>query len=139
MREAPGCIAGRPVRDAVPLGTSNLDWETHVAQKVQVILVDDIDGGAAVETVGFSLDGVSYKIDLSVKNAAKLRDAFAGYVGAARKVGGRAGRRSASARRSGGVNRSAEIRAWAKSNKVKVSERGRISAAVVAKYEAAKK
>jgi hypothetical protein len=111
-----------------------------VAQKVQVILVDDIDGGSAVETVGFSLDGTSYEIDLSAKNAAKLRDAFASYVGAARKVGGRSGRRAVASKRSGGgSNRTAEIRAWAKSNKVKVSERGRISAEVVAKYEAANK
>jgi Lsr2 len=111
-----------------------------VAQKVQVILVDDIDGGSAVETVGFSLDGVSYEIDLSSKNAAKLRDAFAGYVGSARRVGGRSGRRGAAPKRSSAApNRTAEIRAWAKSNKVKVSERGRISADVVAKYEAANK
>ena len=48
-----------------------------MAQKVQVILVDDIDGGTAEETVSFSLDGVSYEIDLSTANAAKLRDAFA--------------------------------------------------------------
>ena len=108
-----------------------------MAQKVQVILVDDIDGGSAVETVAFSLDGSSYEIDLSAKNAAKLRDAFASYVGAARKVGGRS-RGRASAKR-GGNNRTAEIRAWAKSNKVKVSERGRISAEVVAKFEAAQK
>jgi hypothetical protein len=110
-----------------------------VAQKVQVILVDDIDGGSAVETVGFSLDGSSYEIDLSAKNAAKLRDAFASYVGSARKVGGRGGRRSASPKRGGGTNRTAEIRAWAKNNKVKVSERGRISADVVAKFDAAHK
>jgi hypothetical protein len=111
-----------------------------VAQKVQVILVDDIDGGAAVETVAFSLDGASYEIDLSVKNAGKLRDAFAAYVGSARKVGGRGGRRGSGAKRSAGApNRTAEIRAWAKSNKVKVSERGRISADVVAKFDAAHK
>jgi hypothetical protein len=110
-----------------------------VAQKVQVILVDDIDGGSAVETVGFSLDGVSYEIDLSAKNAAKLRDAIGSYVGAARRVGGRAGRRTASVRRVAAPNRTAEIRAWAKSSKIKVSERGRISADVVAKYEAAQK
>jgi Lsr2 len=112
-----------------------------VAQKVQVILVDDIDGGSAVETVGFSLDGVSYEVDLSTKNANKLRDAFAPYVGAARKVGGRAGRRATAVKRAaaGASNRTAEIRAWAKSNKVKVSERGRISADVVAKFDAAHK
>jgi len=109
-----------------------------VAQKVQVILVDDIDGGSAVETVSFSVDGTSYEIDLSAKNAAKLRDTFGTYVGAARKVGGRA-RRGAGRRAAGASNRTAEIRAWAKSNKVKVSERGRISAEVAAKFDAAHK
>ena len=47
-----------------------------MAQKVQVILVDDIDGGEADETVSFSLDGVSYEIDLSESNATELRDAL---------------------------------------------------------------
>ena len=58
-----------------------------MAQKVTVLLVDDIDGGTADETVSFSLDGVSYEIDLSAKNAGKMRDAFAQYVGQARRVG----------------------------------------------------
>ena len=108
-----------------------------MAQKVQVILVDDIDGGAATETVAFALDGVSYEIDLSAKNAAKLRDTFASYVGSARKVG--AGRRSGrrSGRRASGDNRNAEIRAWARSKNIKVSERGRLPADVIAKYDAA--
>ena len=105
-----------------------------MAQKVQVILVDDIDGGTATETVSFSLDGSAYEIDLSTRNAAKLRDAFASYVGAARKVGSRSGRRS---RRSGGDNRTAQIRAWAKGKNLKVNERGRIPAEIVAKYDAA--
>jgi Lsr2 len=108
-----------------------------VAQKVQVILVDDIDGGAATETVSFSLDGTAYEIDLSAKNAGKLRDAFAGYVGAARKVGGRAGARRPARRSTGGDNPTAQIRAWAKGKNLKVNERGRIPAAIVAKYEAA--
>lgn len=111
-----------------------------MAQKVQVILVDDIDGGNATETVSFSLDGAKYEIDLSAKNAARLRDAFAGYVGAARKVGGARtsprGRRGAR-RASAGNNRNAEIRAWARSKNIKVSERGRLSAGVVAQYDAA--
>jgi hypothetical protein len=108
-----------------------------VAQKVQVILVDDIDGGAAIETVSFSVDGTSYEIDLSAKNAGKLRDAFAGYVGAARKVGGRPVARRPGRRSTGGDNRTAQIRAWAKGKNLKVNERGRIPAAIVAKYEAA--
>jgi len=108
-----------------------------VAQKVQVILVDDIDGGTAAETVSFSIDGASYEIDLSTKNANKLRDAFATYVGAARKVGSRSGARRGPRRSAGADNRTAQIRAWAKSKNLKVNERGRIPAEIVAKYDAA--
>ena len=107
-----------------------------MAQKVQVILVDDMDGGSADETVSFSLDGVSYEIDLSTKNAATFRDSLAQYVGTARKVGGRSGRGSAR-RRSGGDNRTAQIREWARSNGQKVNERGRIPATVIEAYDKA--
>ena len=113
-----------------------------MAQKVQVVLVDDLDGGTADETVSFSLDGVAYEIDLTTENAAKLRDQFAVYVGSARRVGGRAARgRSRGGRsgsgdggggRSGGrrSGESAQIREWARQNGFQVSERGRISAEV---------
>ncbi len=57
-----------------------------MAQKVQVILVDDVDGGEAAETVSFALDGVSYEIDVSQKNAKALRDALGAWVGHARRV-----------------------------------------------------
>ena len=59
-----------------------------MAQKVHIVLVDDLDGTEATETVSFGLDGTSYEIDLNDKNAAALRDALAGYVGHARKVSG---------------------------------------------------
>lgn len=110
-----------------------------MAQKVQVILVDDLDGGAAEETVSFALDGVSYEIDLSTANAAKLRDTFAQYTGTARKIGGRASAGRGRARSGGGGrdNRTAQIREWARSNGHKVNERGRIAADVVAAYEKA--
>jgi hypothetical protein len=110
-----------------------------MAQKVQVILVDDLDGGSAEETVSFSLDGVSYEIDLSAKNAAKLRDSFATYVGTARRVGGRSssGRGRARAGGAGRDNRTAQIREWARANGHKVNERGRIAGDVVAAYEKA--
>jgi Lsr2 len=109
-----------------------------MAQKVQVILVDDMDGGSADETVSFSLDGVSYEIDLSTKNAAAFRDSLAQYVGTARKVGGRsAGRGSARRRSGGGDNRTAQIREWARSNGQKVNERGRIPATVIEAYDKA--
>ncbi len=107
-----------------------------MAQKVQVVLVDDVDGGVADETVTFSLDGVAYEIDLSTDNAAKLRDAFAPWVGAGRRVGGRAARssRRASARSAGGKN--TEIRDWARANGYTVSDRGRIPAEVKAAFDA---
>ncbi|MPZ96587.1 MAG: Lsr2 family protein [Propionibacteriales bacterium] len=106
-----------------------------MAQRLKVELVDDIDGNDADETVTFSLDGVSYEIDLAKKNAAKLRDALALYVGSARKVGGRR-RRSASGRARAGTN-TAEIREWARSNGFEVSERGRIPADVREAYDKA--
>jgi hypothetical protein len=108
-----------------------------MAQKVQVILVDDMDGGSADETVSFSLDGVSYEIDLSTKNAKAFRDSLAQYVGTARKVGRSAGRGSARRRSGGGDNRTAQIREWARSNGHKVNERGRIPATIIEAYDKA--
>jgi hypothetical protein len=108
-----------------------------MAQKVQVILVDDLDGGSADETVSFALDGVAYEIDLSDKNAAAFRDSFAQYVGLARRVGGRAAAGRGTSRRKGGDNRTAQIREWARSNGHKVNERGRIPATVVEAYDKA--
>jgi hypothetical protein len=114
-----------------------------VAQKVQVLLVDDLDGGEAAETVSFSLDGSPYEIDLSQKNATELRDAFAKYVGAARKAGRAAGSGSTSSRSSGRArggstamdrDQAAAIRAWAKKQGLKVSDRGRIPATIIEQY-----
>lgn len=108
--------------------------------KTQVLLVDDVNGEDAAETVSFALDGSQYEIDLTAENAAGIREAFAPFVGAARKVRGRAssgrapGRRGAS---SSGGHDPAVVRAWAAQNGVAVSDRGRISAAVLASYEAA--
>lgn len=97
-----------------------------MAQRVQVILEDDIDGGDASETVTFGLDGVTYEIDLNDKNAAALRDALAGYVGAGRRVAGRRRSGSASSSRSNSGELS-KIREWARANGFEVSDRGRIS------------
>ena len=110
-----------------------------MAQRVQVVLEDDLDGGKAEETVSFALDGTSYEIDLSKKNAAKLRDSLAQYVGAGRRVSGRrsGGGRARSGRGRSGSD-SADIRAWAKDNGYEVSERGRISAEIRAAYNDAK-
>ncbi len=113
-----------------------------MAQQTITTLVDDLDGSEASSTVEFSLDGVSYEIDLSESNAAKLRDALAGFVSHARRTGGR--RRSSSggttSRSSGasrpGVDReqNAAIREWARKRGMKVSDRGRIPAEVLDAY-----
>ena len=110
-----------------------------MAQKVHVLLVDDLDGGEANETVQFSLDGIAYEIDLSSDNASKLRNELGVYAGHARKASGgaaAAGRRKRT-RTGPGRERSSEIRAWAKQRGHKVSERGRIPAAIIAEYESA--
>lgn len=115
-----------------------------MAQKVQVLLVDDVDGGEAAETVTFGLDGTSYEIDLSSKNADGLRDALAKYVGAARKAGRGTPARSTSGSRSRGGgsaaidrDQAAAIRSWAKKQGLKVSDRGRIPASIIEQYNAA--
>ena len=114
-----------------------------MAQRVQIVLEDDLDGGVAAETVTFGLDGVSYEIDLSDKNAGKLRDEFATWIGHARRSGGRraAGRRSGSgsSSTSGASSRRdlSAVRAWARSNGHQVSDRGRVSAAVQEAYDKA--
>lgn len=113
-----------------------------MAQKVEVVLVDDIDGSTADETVTFALDGVSYEIDLSSKHAAELRESLARWIGHARRSGGR--RTAGTRRRSSGGGRTtrsdsdaSKIREWARENGYTVSERGRISAEIREAYEKA--
>jgi len=105
-----------------------------MAQKVNIVLVDDIDGSDASETVSFGLDGATYEIDLNDKNAAALRDALAGYLGHARKVTTARGRKSKTTT-SGPSAR--ELRDWARSNGYQVSDRGRVPADVRDAFEAA--
>lgn len=106
-----------------------------MAQKVKIILVDDIDSGSADETVRFGLDGTQYEIDLSTDNAKKLRGALKTYMDAGRKVGGRSTRpRGTGAGRS---NEAAQIREWARNNGYTVSERGRVNSEIIEAYRAA--
>jgi hypothetical protein len=113
-----------------------------VAQKVLTTLTDDLDGSDANETITFGLDDVTYEIDLNAKNSAKLRAALDPFVAAGRRMSGsrsrsRLGsRRSNNSRSTSGVDPAA-VRAWAASNKIKVSPRGRIPAAVIEQFRAA--
>ncbi len=105
-----------------------------MAQRVHVVLEDDLDGSSADETVMFGLDGANYEVDLSAKNAAKLRESLAQYVAVGRRAqtrGRRAGRG-----RAAGTNAS-EVREWARANGFEVSDRGRVPAEVKTAYEAA--
>ena len=114
-----------------------------MARKVQVILSDDLDENlSADETVSFSLDGTNYEIDLADKNATELREVFARYVSAARKVGRGSNRASGGgrSRATGGRmdrEQAGAIRDWARKNGHAVSDRGRIPASVVEAYEGA--
>ncbi|WP_410598065.1 histone-like nucleoid-structuring protein Lsr2 [Amycolatopsis sp. lyj-23] len=115
-----------------------------MAQKVLVEMVDDIDGEVANQTVPFSLDGVSYEIDLSDANAAALRDELVRYIEAGRRVGGRkvrlAAGESTQTRKPGTAaadrERSRRIREWANANGYSVSDRGRLSAEIIEAFDA---
>ncbi|MDN3297688.1 Lsr2 family protein [Streptomyces ficellus] len=107
-----------------------------MAQKVQVLLVDDLDGGEADETVTFALDGKTYEIDLTTANAEKLRSLLEPYTKNGRRTGGRAATSRGKGRvAAGGSPDTAKIRAWAKENGYNVNDRGRVPADIKKAYE----
>ena len=70
-----------------------------MAQKIQTLFIDDLDGSDAEGTVRFGLDGTEYEIDLNAGHAQAAAGALARYVGAARRAGGAARRPGRGARR----------------------------------------
>jgi len=111
-----------------------------VTSKTVILLEDDVDGSEAAETLQFALDGLAYEIDLSEQNADKLRAAVEPFAEKARRVGGRtrsSAPRTPRERKStnghGPIDTKA-VRAWAASNRVEVSSRGRIPASVIQQY-----
>ena len=109
-----------------------------MAQKVQTLFVDDIDGSAAEGTVRFGLDGTDYEIDLNAEHAQALRDALARYISAGRRVGGSTRRQARGGRKASanGLN-TTEVREWAKAQGIEVKDRGRVPADLVVKFKAA--
>ena len=109
-----------------------------MARKVQVHLVDDIDGSRADETLKFGLDGTLYEIDVNAKHGDKLRAALAQYISKARRIG----RGGVVASRGRGTSPRSDreqnqaIRDWAKSKGHEVNDRGRIPANIVEQYHA---
>lgn len=103
-----------------------------MAKSVNVVITDDLDGSPDAETVAFSFDGQAYEIDLGKKNLAKLGKSLQPFMDAGRRT---ARRKTAKASAGQRVDRAA-VRAWAATQGLKVSERGRISAEVMSRYEA---
>ncbi|MQA26754.1 MAG: Lsr2 family protein [Micromonosporaceae bacterium] len=109
-----------------------------MAQKTVTYLVDDLEGGDAGETVKFGLDGTTYEVDLSEKNAKALRESLAKFVSAGRRIG-KAGRVATAGGRGPATTdreQNQAIREWAKRKGIQISERGRISQGIVEKYHA---
>jgi sRNA-binding protein len=109
-----------------------------VAQKVQTLFIDDLDGSAAEGTTRFGLDGTDYEIDLNAGHAQQLRDALAAYIKAGRRVSGNTRRPARSGRQGApsGLN-TTEVREWAKAQGIEVKDRGRVPAELVVKFKAA--
>ena len=110
-----------------------------MAKQTTVTLVDDIDGSAADEQVEFAVDGKSYEIDLSAANSAKLREALAPFISAARRPGGRRSTTTAASppapsRPAADRQQNQAIREWAVAQGMKISERGRIPSNVLEAY-----
>lgn len=111
-----------------------------MAQKVEVLLTCDMESGdkPGDVTITFGIDGAAYEIDLCDKHAKQFRDSLSAYVASGRRAS-QAGSRRRRASGSGSANdreRTQAIRAWARKKGIQVSERGRLSAEIVAQYEA---
>jgi hypothetical protein len=106
-----------------------------MAQRIQTLLVDDLDGSEAAGTVRFGLDGTEYEIDLSTAHSAELHNALEQYIRHARRTG--TARRTPRSRRGNTAADTAKVREWAKEQGIEIKDRGRVPATVVEKYQAA--
>ena len=111
-----------------------------MAQKVQTLLIDDLDGGEAEGTLRFGLDGTEYEIDLNAEHADKLRKALTPFIDAARRAPGSATQRPGRVGRRVARNDRTDptaVRVWAKSQGIEVKDRGRVPTELVVKFKAA--
>jgi hypothetical protein len=124
-----------------------------MAQRTIVQLTDDLDGkpipDGKGETIRFGLDRTDYEIDLTDKNAKALRETVSKYVAAARRTGSgtrgagnrrRTGGRGTAGRGANEASRNYDpkaVRAWAESQGIEVSQRGRVPADLIAKFQEA--
>lgn len=131
------CVAGLMRFRLFTLASRPYEEEATMAQKIQTLFIDDLDGSEAEGTIRFGLDGAEYEIDLNAEHAQALRDALARYVGAARRAAGSARRPVRNGRRatSNGLNPT-EVREWARSQGIEVKDRGRVPAELMVKFKA---
>lgn len=111
-----------------------------MAKHYEELLIDDIDGGAATQTVHFGLGNVAYEIDLSDDNANQLRDGLAPFIEKATKVRTGGPARMVERRVARGADLAtvkgerALIRAWALEQGLSVATRGAIPATIIEAY-----
>ena len=105
-----------------------------MAQRMQTLFIDDIDGSEAESTVRFGVDGTDYEIDLNAAHAEEFQKAIRKYLEAGRKVGGT--RRAAKAAPARGPSQ-ASVREWAKNEGIAVKDRGRVPAELVVRFQEA--
>jgi hypothetical protein len=105
-----------------------------MAKTLNVTRADDIDGSGNAATVTFSYQNSSYEIDLSPQNKTRFAQALAPFITAARRspVASSSRRPRTAADR---LDR-ATIRAWARDQGITISDRGRISTAIISQYRA---
>jgi Lsr2 len=108
-----------------------------MAQKIQTLFIDDIDGGEAEGTVRFALDGNEFEIDLNSKHSSELRSTLVKYISHARKVGSVSRRPGARGVRKPTLVDTRAVRTWARQHGIDIKERGRVPATVVERYRAA--
>jgi len=111
-----------------------------VAQKIQTLFIDDLDGSEADGTVRFGLDGTDYEIDLNTEHAKALREAMEPYLSVARRPGGGGGaRKPARTARKASANEpnTTEVREWANAHGIDGKDRGQVPAGLVIKFKAA--
>jgi hypothetical protein len=114
------------------------ETEAGMAQKVQTLLIDDLDGSEAEGTVFFGLDGTQYEIDLSTAHTKALRTTLARYIDAGRRAPGTVRRAGQGGRKTAPSSISnTEVRTWAKAQGLEVKDRGRVSADILTRYRAA--
>jgi hypothetical protein len=113
------------------------DQENLMAQQIQTLFIDDLDGGEAAGTVRFGLDGTEYEIDLSKEHADALYTALGAYVEHARKVSSSSRRQARGGRRGSDAINTAKVREWAKGQGIDIKDRGRVPASVVEQYRTA--